>query len=237
MRKNLILLLAFVAVLVSCSEDEYTVTLKESGKLTAQLTQNGTAISGETVYLIPESSVSNKDSKSSLIAYSIDYKETDENGNVDFGEVNSGNYYVATDGIEISGKTYYPSKVTQVVSGGTREVTMDVMDYTGTIELTVLEYDYNYYDYMPVSGVKVAILDEDDYSNANSFDDWMDSKIEESTTDSNGEVSFTLPSGTYYVAVVYITDSYGDVTDYDTEYLTYLDMDEEYSETMYVYFY
>ena len=99
------------------------------------------------------------------------------------------------------------------------------------------EASYDYYDgHTPLAGVKVAIITEGDYYQSYNFDDWMEKTIEEKTTNSNGEVSYILPSGEWYYAIIYTTDAYGDVS-YDTEYLTYLEQDEEFEENIIVYFY
>lgn len=228
--KNIILLITILISLLSCSDEtEYTVILKESGSLEVQLMQNEIPIANETIYLIPQTYDYN-DYKSPIDQYAVDYIETDENGNVDFGEVNAGNYFIATNGIEINNKTYFPVRILQIISGNSKSVTIDAIDYVGSIHLTITEYDYEY-GYTPLSGVKVAIITEDDYYNANNFDEWMENIIEEKTTDSNGEVSYTLPSGQRYYAIMYITDSYGDII-FDTNQLSYLDKDEEYKRTL-----
>lgn len=234
--KNTLLVLAMLSFLFSCSEEnEFTITLKESGKLQVQLLQNGIPITNETVYLIPES-VGSKESKS-LVQYAIDYIDTDEQGYVDYGEVNTGNYFLATDGIELNYMTYYPVRIAQIVSGGNKSITLEVTEFTGTINLTIVEYDYMTYDYIPVSGVNVAILEESDYYESYNIDDRIENSIDDKKTNSNGEVSYTLPSGNYYVAIIYTKDSYGEVNDYDVEYLSYLDMGEEYNRTISIYFY
>ena len=235
--KNYILIFVMLISFFSCSEEtEFTITLKESGNLDVQLVQNGSPIANETIYLIPFENSYSKEIKSSLEQYSVDYQKTNSNGVVDYGEVNAGNYYLATEGVEVSDKTYYPIKIAQVISAGSKSVTMEVMDFTGTISLTIQEYDYYNYEYAPLVGANVAIISEDDYYQSYDFDDWMDKKIEDKVTNSNGEVSYTLPSGDYYIAIIYITDVYGDVYDYDAEYLTYLDQGEDYEENITVYF-
>jgi hypothetical protein len=225
--KNLILGLAAVLAVSSCSDDEnYTITLKESGKLSLEVTINESPVVGEIVYLIPQFDES-KDKASEVLEYSIDNKITDENGKVGYGDVNVGNYYLVMEDVEIGGKFYNPSKLVQAVSGVNKSYSINIMDYTGTIEITVQNYNYETYEYEPYSGAKVAILTDEDYNNSSDIEDRLTKTIEQETTGSSGTVSFTLPSGTSYYAIVYITDGSGDIAESYSDYLGYLSAGEE----------
>lgn len=228
--RNLILGITALLAVSSCSDDEnYTVTLKESGRLTLNITNNESPIVGETVYLIPQMDGGIKASSYDMIEYAIDNMETDENGKVSFGDVNMGNYYVVLNDVEIGGKFYNPAKTVQAVSDVNKIYSLNVMDYTGTIEITVKNYEYDSYEYEPYSGAKVAILTEDDYYSSADIEERISKKIEEQTTSATGKVTFELPSGEYYYAIVYITNVSGDL-EYTSESLTYLSIGEEYSK-------
>lgn len=233
--KNLILTLLLGILLWSCSDEtDFTVTLKESGTLKIELTQNAVPVVGTMVYLIPEMNVYNKANSISYIDYAIDYKETDANGLVDFGEVNVGNYLIITEGVAIGGLDYNPTRIVQVISGAEKEYSIEALDYIGNITLTVLAYD-EYYDMVPTSGIKVAIIPEQDVIYP--YEDAIEFAFAEKTTNSDGIVTFELPSGYYYDAIVYITDTYGDITDIDVFSITYLETDEEYKRNIYFYYY
>jgi len=232
--KNLLLTLLVAIFLWSCSDDsDMTVILKEAGKLKVEFTQNGAPLIGTMVYLIPEMN-GGEDKGNSYIEYAIDFKETDEDGIVDFGEVNVGNYYVITEGVVVGSMTYNPVRIVQVVSDTKKEYTVEVLDYKGTITLTVFTYD-EYYELVPTSGIKVAILPQEDVIYP--YEDAIDFAFAEKTTNSDGIVTFELPSGYYYDAIIYTTDSYGVIEDIDNYSITYLETGYEYSINIHFYYY
>jgi hypothetical protein len=229
--KNLILGLTVLLAVSSCSDDEnYTIILKESGRLTLNVTNEESPIVGQNVYLIPQMNDFDKASGPSpgTIEYSIDNQETDENGKVSFGDVNVGNYYLVMEDVEIDGKFYNPSKLVQAVSDVNKLYSLNVMDYTGTIEVTVKNYSDITYEYELYSGAKVAILTDDDYYSSSDVEERLSKKIEQQTTSTSGKVVFDLPSGVYYHAIVYITNTEGDIESYSNS-LTYLSPSEEYT--------
>jgi len=222
--KNLILGLTALLVVTSCSEDNYIIKLKEAGRISLDVTNVESPLEGEKVYLIP---LEGEMRSSEVIEYSIDNQVTDANGHVSFGDVNVGNYYIVMEDVEIDGKFYNPFKLVQAVSDVHKSYSLNVMDYTGTIEVTVKNYDNTSYEYEPYSGAKVAVLTENDYYNFSTIEERLTKKIEEQTTGSNGKVTFTLPSGESYYAIVYLTNE-----SYTSEYLSYVDAGEEEYETI-----
>lgn len=230
--RNLILGLTLLLAVSSCGEDNYTITLKESGSLTLNVTNDESPIAGQNVYLMSQMPMDFKASvpNTGVIEYSIDIQETDANGTVSFVNVNAGIYYVVMEDVEIDGKFYNPSKLVQVVSDVNKLYSLNVKDYIGTIEITVKNYNDITYEYEPYSGAKVAILTENDYNSSSNDEERLTKKIEQQTTSTSGKVIFELPSGEYYYAIVYITNTGGDIV-LSSSSLTYLNAGEEYYRT------
>ena len=226
--KNLILSFLVVTFLWSCSEDsEMTVILKESGELKIELLQNGTPITETMVYLLPQMSMKIRKVDLTNIEYAIDMKKTDEDGMVDFGEVNAGNYVIVTGGVVIGSLVYLPERTVQVISDAKKTYTIDVLDYVGSISITVNTYNIGTSVWEPASGYKVAIVLEEDTYLSLPVEDLIDLAIDEKITGVSGIVTFDLPSGYWYSAIVYTT--FEDATTYN---LTYLETGEEYSEVI-----
>lgn len=235
--RSLLATLLVATLLWSCSDEtDLTITLKESGTLKIELTQDANPVAGAMVYLIPEMNVPDKAISNTYIDYAIDFKETNANGLVDFGEVNAGNYTIITEGVTVSDLVYNPIRIVQVISGSEKKFSIETLDYTGSIKLTVLKYDNITYEYIPNSGLKVAILPEEDLYSTNTIEEAIDIAYVEKTTGSDGILIFDLPSGYYYYAIFYTTDSYGEIMNYDSYSITYLETGEECNRTFQLYF-
>lgn len=229
-KKLLIALLAVLSIW-SCSEDvtDYTVILKESGKLKVEFLQNNIPVSGTMVYLIPEM---NYDKGNSYIEYAIDYKETNEDGFVDFGEVNAGNYIIITEGVVVGSLTYNPERIVQVISGEEKTYSIEVLDYSGDISIYVYSYNYDLYEYDALQGIHVAMVTDEIMYNTASVEEAIDQAYSDKTTNTDGIAEFNLPSGYYYYAIAYLIDEYGDIY-YEVEDITYLSTGEEYYDEIY----
>jgi len=228
--KTKILISSFLIAtfLWSCSDDsDLTVILKQSGDLKVELTQNGTPVNETMVYLIPQTFMfmDKADGPSSYIEAAIDMVKTDEDGIADFGEVNVGNYYTVSDGVPVGSLIYLPGRTVQVISDVNKKYTMEATDYSGTITITVNEYNTSTFIWEPASGYHVAIIPSDILDNTDSDEEAIAAAFTEDITNTSGMVTFNIPSGYYYYAIVYAT--LDDVEVYD---LTYLETGEEYNE-------
>jgi len=227
--KNLILSFLVVALLWSCSdESDMTVILKESGELKVELTQNETPVSETMVYLIPQMNFRKSES---YIDDAIDMQKTNEDGIADFGEVNSGNYYVATEEITVGSLIYIPERTVQVISDTKKTYSIEVLDYTGTITINVVDY----YSYNAMSDVHVALIPQDILNSTDTQEEAIAAAFDEKITGASGTVTFELPSGHYYYAIVYILEG-EDIVDYTTESIDYLSIGEELNDYVYLYF-
>jgi len=228
--KNLILSLLVVTFLLSCSDDsELTVILKQSGNLKVELTQNETPVNETKVYLIPQTFmlIDKAAEPTSYIEYAIDMVTTNEDGIADFGEVNVGNYYTISEGVVVGSLIYHPGRTVQVVSDVNKKYTMEATDYYGTITITVNEYNSNTDIWEPTSGYHVAIIPSDFLENTESPEEDIDAAFDEDVTNASGMVTFNVPSGYYYYALVYtILDN---VVVYE---LTFLETGEDYNRAI-----
>ena len=115
----LVLIISFI----SCDKnDDLTVYLKTSGRLTAKLVDNtGTTLSNTSVKLYEY--YNNNYGSSSLM---LEELKTNSKGIVDFGDLNASTYTLVVDGTNVAGIMYFPVKTIQVVSASDKDVIINV---------------------------------------------------------------------------------------------------------------
>ncbi|WP_430814302.1 SpaA isopeptide-forming pilin-related protein [Carboxylicivirga sp. RSCT41] len=148
--KKLLLLMAMTAIVFSSCEkeqDEYTLIHKFSGELSVKLENaNGEPIKGVKLKL--------KDDGEEL-----DEQETDANGSVKFGSVNSGNYTIYGEDIKDGEYAYNVYKQVQIVAAEHKETTIVPSEYNASINLKAFEYYQYESSSIPLgSDVKIALL-------------------------------------------------------------------------------
>jgi hypothetical protein len=191
MKTKILSLFALALIASSCNKNnDLTVTLKQSGPLSVNVTNDaGTPLSDVKVKLYVS------DSEDPY----LDAINTDKNGNVNFGEVNSGSYSVVLDTPKVNGIKYMPVKEIQVVSGSKKEVKINVQEYIGTVNFTF--YQDNYPTNPAFSGLNVILVA---YNYGSSTLAYKIQKAEYSgKTNASGKISFKIPSSRTFQLVVY----------------------------------
>jgi len=150
--KNLILLTAFIlATLSSCKKDELVLIHKSSGALTVNLIDSkGAPISGASLTISDEGEI-------------IDEKLSDENGYIDFGPVNQGNYSIYGAKVMDGELTYNLTRKVQVVSAETKNVTITPSEYSATLQLKLQEETLDSKNMPLGEDVKIALVKTPDY--------------------------------------------------------------------------
>jgi hypothetical protein len=235
--RNLILLLTFLSIVftTSCQKDQITVNLKQSGSISVQIADStGKKYSKIKVSLYSTTIISSSSSSysSSLL---IDRQSTDDNGHINFGELNAGTYTLASDTVKIGNKKYLMMKPFQVISGSSKNVVLNPMEYVGTIKLSLTIYSSSLYDIIPaLSSIKVALINYRDYNSSLSRQKVIQRAVAIQNSDASGNVIFNnIPSNFNYYAYAYInnTDTIGSW--YNSTF--YVDKDGTYSTNWQIY--
>lgn len=190
MKRNLRLFLLMLLVgtsglMYSCKDDKMeSITLKRSGGLKVIIKN------GESPVTSTQITFSNADTGNEL-----DVVTTDEQGVIDFGKLNEGNYAIS---FETSEPYSRINQELQVVSGENKEYTVQVQDYVG--DLTVFLKDYSTNDLiMEDLKVGVAIVPKNnDFKKAFTNEDKIALATGMKYFGAEGSVSFeNIPTGDY----------------------------------------
>jgi hypothetical protein len=188
------LALGFIALSCTKEADDLTVTLKNSGTLSVKLVDNEGGTISDTKIRLYESTAES-------YSYNIDELYTDNNGFVNFGEVTSGTYILIADTPKVNDIKYMPVKIVQVLTGSDKQVTINVEEYVGTANLKFVEYvDYNYVGY---SNLNVILVPYEKVNYYDSLETFIGAAEYTGVTDSEGKLSFTIPSSRVYYLIVY----------------------------------
>lgn len=196
--KNLFLLV-FILSFVSCNKnDEMTVYLKTSGRLTAQLVDNNGNILTNTNVKLYEYFNSGYGNSSVL----LDEIKTNSKGRVDFGDLNARSYTLVVDTPKVNGIKYIPTKVVQVISASTKDININVQEYVGTVEWKIEMNN------LAFAGLNVLVIPNNSYSSNDGLSVLKKKAEFVGVTDNSGHVSFTLPSNRYFSFIAYLNDTY-----------------------------
>jgi hypothetical protein len=202
---NLIIITALIMFLSACQKDKITVTLNTSGSLTVQIADNtGNKFQNIKVHLYTYIS-----SNGSQVLYSgeLDSKSTDANGNVNFGTLEAGSYYLVTDTVKNGNKKYLIAKAVQVISGNAKSLVLNPLEYIGTIRLHVNIYTSGT-DTLDRTTLKVALVNYKDYVSKDNRQKVINKAVDIESCDANGYVEFkNVPSNIQYYAYVYINNN------------------------------
>lgn len=218
--KNLYLIIAAVIFFCSCQKDEITVKLKMSGTLSVKVVDNNKqALANQKVKLYYGSTSSSP----------LDKIVTNSNGEVNFGELNDGTYYVVVDTPKVNGIKYLPVKPVQVISGSNKSVTINVQEYSGTVKITVI----NYSTYNPLANYNVILIPYEKFSSSDNNTVCISKAEFTAITNTAGQVTFQIPSSREFVLMVY------DNTKTNVDKSHYINVDQEEIQTttiqMYIY--
>jgi len=169
------------------------ISVPTTGKLTCQLVdESGKAIPGVNVNLHDLFGGLKSD------PVVIDKKVTNQNGLVDFGELNPATYYITADSPKVNNVAYIVKDYIQVRAGDKSQKTIKVTDYSGTISFTFASY----YTDKPAKNIGILLIP---FSKFTSQPISVMSKVAEfkGTTSSTGELSFRIPSDKSYMVLAY----------------------------------
>ncbi len=202
---NLFIFIAVIILFSACQKDNITVTLRTAGSLNAQIIDStGKAFPKVKIHLCT--------SYYSSTSYNeLDSKITDNNGNVGFGTIESGTYYLITDTIKNGYKKYLIIKEIQVISGDSKSVILNPMEYVGNINLQV-SISTSGVDTIKRTTLKVVLVNYNDYVRKDNRKKVISKAVAIESCDVSGNVEFTnVPANMEYIAYVYInnTDSVG----------------------------
>lgn len=134
MKIKLIGLLTLTVIFISYSKNNnMNVVLKTDGSLSVKATDNeGKSISNTKVKLY----------EGVLSSDYLNALNTDVNGEVFLGEVIFGSYTLDVDTPKVNGIKYIPIKPTQIISGLSSKITINVQRYSGTLKRAFKKSSY-----------------------------------------------------------------------------------------------
>jgi hypothetical protein len=195
---NLFIFVGMFAFFTACQKDNITVTLRTAGSLNVQIVDStGKAFSKVKIHLYLNSSSSSE----------LDNKKTDNNGNVNFGTLESGSYFLVTDTIKKGNKKYLISKPIQVISGESKSVVLNPMEYIGTIKLQV-GINTGGIDTIKRTTLRVALVSYIDRISSDNRQKVLSKAVDIKSCDASGKVEFdNIPANIEYSAYVYIDNN------------------------------
>jgi hypothetical protein len=195
MKSKLTLLILLLAVFTSCKKTtNVDVTLSTSGKLTYKLLDD--AQKG-----IPNVKVSLYDNLANFSNTTIllETRITDQNGIVDFGDLNPKNYLIILDSPMVNNVKYNIQDYVQILTGTTKNKEIKVSDFSGTFNLKVKSSKNN----VSLKNVGVLIVPSNKYAYYSSTTDYFKIADYKGVCDDAGLVSFKVPSNKAYNILVY----------------------------------
>jgi len=199
MKLKLTFLMLLLAVLVSCKKTtNVDVSLSNSGKLSYRLTDEaGKGIPNVKLSLFDR--LENYYSDNNIL---IDERLTDANGLVDFGDLNPKSYLIFADSAKVNNVNYIVKEYIQVVTGITKHKDIKVTDFSGTLKVKV-----NIYNGSVLKNAGVLILPYNNFDYDNNVTKYINLADFKGITDSEGVISFKVPSDKDYWICVYNTST------------------------------
>ena len=193
MKTKILGLLAFAMLLIMCTDDnDLNVTLKMDGSLFVSVTDDSeNPIEDTKVKLYIES----------LEGDLLDAYYTNTNGEVDFGKVLTGTYVINVDTPKVDGIKYNPIKTLQVTSGSSKEITVNVEEYTGKFKLTI--YLSDYLGGGPFTNLDVIVVPNELYDSDYTVAELVARAEFSGRTDTEGVVILDIPSNRDFRLIAY----------------------------------
>lgn len=192
MKKNLrlfllMLLISTSGLMVACKDDDMeSITLKRSGNLRV-VVKNGDAPVANTQVRFYNADTGNE----------LDIVSTDEQGIVDFGKLNEGNYSIS---FEVSDPYSFIEQEFQVVSGENKEYSVQVSDYVGNLNLFLKD---NYWNNIIKEDLNIGIAivpDNDDFKKVFTNEEIIALATDSKYFGTDGKILFeNIPTGDYRI--------------------------------------
>jgi hypothetical protein len=219
--RKILLFIVFILLLGSCQKDNITVTLKTSGTLSVIVTDNNkNPLINQNVRLYTY--------YSSMSSNLLDNIKTNSNGEVNFGEVTEGTYTVVIDTPKVNGIKYLPIKTVQVLSGSGKTLTINVQEYSGTLNIKVVDNNNN-----ALSGYNVILIASENFNSSDNINTKINKAEFRSTTNTSGLAVFQIPSSRDFYFIAY-DNSKTHISSYN---YAYVEKDGTISETAEIYIY
>jgi len=186
-----------LAALTSCKKTtNVDLSLSTSGKLTYRLLDDA----GKGLPNVKVSLYDNGDLNLNIRVL-LDEQRTDQNGQVDFGDLNPQNYFVVPDSPVVNNIQYNVQEYVQVLTGKTKNKEIKVSDFSGTMKFKV----YNYATNRAQPNAGVVLIPGQKYSYFLTPADFSSVAEFKGLTDANGDISFKVPCDKAYIVIVYNT--------------------------------
>jgi hypothetical protein len=226
MKFKVTLSILLLAALTACKKTtNVDVSLSTSGKLTYRLLDDA----GKGLPNVKVSLYDNPD-YNQVNKILLDELTTDQNGQVDFGDLNPKTYLVIPDSPMVNKIQYNIQDYIQVLTGKTKNKEIKVSDFSGTIKLKIYNYNLNRVQ----ANVGVLLIPGQKFYYQQTVPYYINLADYKGTTDANGEISFKVPSDKGYIVYVY------DVTTnkvYASGGYVAVQKDQVYSQTFSIYEY
>ncbi len=187
----------------ACEKDEKTeipneITVNqnniESGSLTVTLKDgSGSAIADQIVYLYEGMSV-------------FELLKTNSSGVANFGDLLSGTYSIYCEDVSANDKIYKINKNIQVLTGKSKDISINVEEYVGTLTVNVEDN----WTSEALANVNVKLIRYSDYQEffTGNYSDVISYAVFSGSTNSNGQVIFAnVPTESYKTIVYNSTDT------------------------------
>jgi len=196
MRLNLVFfMLLIAAIFVSCKKTtNVDVSLSNSGTLSYKLTDDV----GKGIPNVKLSLYDRFDGHSNYSVI-IDQRLTDQNGIVDFGELNPRTYSVGIDSMKVKNVTYTFQEFIQVVSGKSKSRDLKVTDLTGTLKVSIKSSNTN----QPLKNVGVLIIPQAKYNYDGNTAKYLSIADFKGVTNEAGQATFQIPANIETIVYVY----------------------------------
>ncbi|MFC0875534.1 hypothetical protein ACE01N_03020 [Saccharicrinis sp. FJH2] len=214
--KKIIGLILLGLTLWSCTKDN-VLEIIDYGTLTFNITDKSDApLSGATIYvfdfeLFKVTSIDINDS------YDLAIKkgETDANGKIDFGKLNTGLYLIYGVVEDEDNRMYQISKLVQIQSGEETKQEISLADYVGSVTIRVKGFEYTASSstdkYLDTINVILVPYEQMHSASGTNFSEMLNQGIVLGKTDNSGFVSSEqVPIGRYY-AIAYYDDTRYDI--------------------------
>jgi hypothetical protein len=213
MKLNFTLLMLLLAVATSCKKtSNVDLTLSTSGKLTYKMLDDaGKGLPNVKVSLFD---YINDFGNGTIL---LDTRYTDQNGLVDFGDLNPKTYMVVPDSPMVNKVKYVPKEFIQVITGKTKDKEVKVSDYSGTYNFAVKNSGNSNF---PLKNVGILMIPSNKFSYGSSATLYFNVADFKGVSNDLGQASFKVPSNKYYTIFLYNTitnASMGTVNNYTIE--------------------
>jgi hypothetical protein len=200
MKSKITFLFIFAIAIASCKKTtNVDVSINNSGKLSYKLLDDaGKGLPNVKVQLYDNINVYYN------TPVLLETRTTDQNGIIDFGELNPSTYQLVPDSPQVNKVKYHFSEYVQVTAGSTKQKDTKVSDYSGTLNIIARSY---YPGNTPLRNLGVLLVPYSKYNYSNNLSSNISNADFKGVTDNNGLISFKIPSTTSYSILLYNTST------------------------------